>query len=360
VFSADASGYAAVHARVRSLYSELLSPATLARLSETPDLGFLTRSLKDTVYGPYLASVDDQALTPRRIVYQIKGRLADNYLSLIRAVPPRARTILTQLYRHFEVDNLKAVLRGIGSNSSWERVRYTLFPLGSFTVLPAQEMVEAGSVDAAVTLLSQTPYYTTLSHAMERYTAEQSLFPLEVSLDLNYWRELWEGVKRLSGNDRAQALHIIGSLVDTNNLMWAIRYRVYHQLAEEEVINYTLPFGYRVKDDDIRAIAAGGEIVPVVNRLYPDLPNVESLLQEPQTGLPQLELLLQRHVVNKCRAAFIGYPFHVGIPLAYLVLNELEIQDLTVLLEAKSEQMPVDDFRAYLLMGITVNESPGA
>jgi hypothetical protein len=38
-------------------------------------------------------------------------------------------------------------------------------------------------------------------------------------------------------------MKIIGSLLDMNNLMWAIRYKVYHKLSEEELINYTLPFG---------------------------------------------------------------------------------------------------------------------
>jgi V/A-type H+-transporting ATPase subunit C len=360
MFVSNASRYAVVNARGRVLYSALLSPSVFTRLSEAPDLETLIRSLKETVYGPYLAEVEDKSLTPRRVVYQVKGRLADNYLSLLRSVPSRTRPLLTQVYRHFEVDNLKAMLRGIVSGSSWERVRYTLFPLGSFTVLPGQEMVEAGSVEPAVELLSQTAYYATLSHAMERYTTEQSLFPLEVSLDLNYWRELWEDVNRLSGRDRVQALHIIGSLVDMNNLMWAVRYRVYHHLTEEEVINYTLPFGYQVKDDDIRAIAAGADIVQVVHSLYPGLPDVESLLQEPQAGLPQLELQLQRYVADKCRAAFVGYPFHVGIPLAYLILNEYEIQDLTVLLEAKSAAMPVKDFRPYLLMENPANKGTGA
>ena len=217
-------------------------------------------------------------------------------------------------------------------------------------------MVEGGNIEIAIGMLSQTPYYATLSHALERYTAEQSLFPLEVSLDLNYWRDLWNDINWLSGQDRAHALPIIGSLLDMNNLMWAIRYRVYHHLAEEEVINYTLPFGYRVKDDDIRAIAAGAEIIPIINRLYPDLFDADVLLQEPQTGLPQLELQVQQQVARACHMAFVGYPFHVGIPLAYLILNELELQDLTVLVEAKSEDMPADELRPYLLMGDYTSE----
>ena len=133
-------------------------------------------------------------------------------------------------------------------------------PWGHSRSCRARAMVEAGSVPAAIDLLNGTRYEETLSFAMKRYGAEQNLFPLEVALDLAYWRQLWQEAKRLSGVDKDYATRIVGSLLDMNNLMWAIRYRVYHKLSEEELINYTLPFGYHVHDDDIRAIAAGADI----------------------------------------------------------------------------------------------------
>ncbi|MDY7040320.1 MAG: V-type ATPase subunit [Chloroflexota bacterium] len=345
------SGYAVVHARVRAMYSNMLNTDTWAALCEATDFTALINVLKETVYGPYLTEEGDKDLAPRRVVYQIKGHLTSAYTTVIRLVPEPARPLMIQLYRLFEVDNLKAVLRGVVTGAPWDLVRYVLFPLGPSTVLPAQAMVEAGSVSKAVELLRGTPYYETLSHAMERYTAERSLFPLEVALDLDYRRELWSDFNRLSNQDREWALRIIGSLIDMDNLMWAMRYRVYHGLSEEEIINYTVPFGYRVRDEDIQAIAAGADVARVVERIYPDLASVLPLLQESRRGLPEIELRLQRRIMEQCRAAFIGYPFHIGIPLAYVLLNEWEIQDLTVLIEAKSLQMPAEEFRPRLLMG---------
>lgn len=351
MLTGGASGYAAIHSRVRVMYSELFAPQDGASLRETADLNSLLESLKNTVYGPYLNRVEDKELTPRRAVSEIKSRTADIYLTVIHSAPARSRPVLIQLFRHFEIDNLKAVLRGIMTNSSWERVRDTLFPLGSLTLIPAQQMLEAGNVEAAVTLISATPYYDTISHAMKRYADEQSLFPLEVALDLDYWRKLWTTVKQLPGQDRTQALRIIGPLLDMNNLMWAMRYRVYHRLSEEEIINYTLPFGYHMRDEDIRAIAAGANIARVIERLYPGISNVEALLQEPGQGLPKLELQLQRFVRRQFNSVFTGYPFHIGLPLALVALSEFEIQDLTVLIEAKSAHMPNEKFTPYLLMG---------
>jgi len=350
------AGYAAISARVRAKYAELLTPQDIVRLSEAPDFLSLFTLLKSTAYGPYLEGLKDKDINPRRVIIQIKRKLADAFYSVIQMAPVETRPLVKQLYRYYEIGNLKAVLRAIVTVSTWntetalwDRVRDVLFPLGSESVLPAQAMVESGSVATAVDLLHGTPYEEILSFAMKRYSSEQNLFPIEVALDLSYWRRLWSEAQKLTGQDREHSVRIIGSLLDMNNLMWAIRYRVYHKLSEEEVINYTLPFGYRVKDSDIRAIAAGADTASVINRVFPGLPDINALLENPQTGLPKLEVLLKQRIVKECLAAFVGSPFHIGLPLAFLILHDFEVQDLIVLIEAKSSELPEDEYRPFLL-----------
>jgi V/A-type H+-transporting ATPase subunit C len=349
------SGYAALNARVRIMYSYLLTPTELATMSEAPDLASLVASLRRTQYGPYLDKLKDKEFTAHQLVSEIKEGLAAKYQTVIQSAPLQARRVLVQLYRHFEVNNLKAVLRGIAAGGSdgtgggtWDQIRDLLFPFGASTVLPAEAMLQTGSVAAAVELLRATRYYEPLSQALKRYTAERNLFPLEVALDLHYWRQLWQEARKLPVEDQTQALRVLGALVDMNNLMWAIRYRVYQELSEEELINYTLPFGHRVRDEDIRAVAAGADLGSVVGRLYPNLPGIDTLLPNPKKSLPSLELSLKRHVIRECLAAFVGDPFHVGLPLAYLLLQDLEIEDLVVLIEAKASKLPLEKFSPFL------------
>jgi len=354
--SSGSSGYAAISAKVRAMYADLLTPQVMARLSESPDFLALVSSLKNTAYGKYLSGLRDNELTSRRVILQIRKRLADSYSSVVQQAPEQSRALIRQLFRYFEVGNLKAVLRSIqtvsswgSSDTAWERVHEVLFPLGEFSVIPAQAMVESGSIAAAVDLLDGTLYESAMSFAMRRFSAEQNLFPLEVALDLDYWRRAWSEVKNLKGRDREMGGKLIGSLLDLNNLMWVIRYKIYHDLSEEELINYTLPFGYRVRDEDVRSIAAGADIASVVSRIYPTIPDVNALLERPQAGLPKLEYLLKQQVMIQCVSAFIGYPFHIGLPLAYLLLSDFEIQDLVILIEAKSSKLSDEDYRPLLL-----------
>ncbi len=354
--SGGVTGYAAISSRVRAMYSELLSPQDIDRLSDSSDFSSLFTSLKSTSYGPYLDNLKDKDINPRRAIIQVKSRLANAYYSVIQMTPVETRPLVKQLYRNFEIGNLKAVLRSLvavststSESSLWDRVRDVLFPLGSISAIPAQAMVESGSITSAVDLLNGSPYEDALSFAMKRYSSEQNLFPIEVALDLAYWRRLWAETKKLTGADREHGVKIIGSLLDMNNLMWAVRYRVYHKLSEEEVINYTLPFGYRVQDTDIRAIAAGADIAATISRLYPSLPDLNPLLEDPKTGLPKLEVLLKRQLLKQCLTAFVGSPFHIGIPLAFLVMSDIETQDLIVLIEAKSSNLKEEEFRPFLL-----------
>jgi vacuolar-type H+-ATPase subunit C/Vma6 len=345
--------YSLVHATVRALYSNMLTPETWNDLIQAEGFDAVLDLLSKTAYAPYLG-IERQALTPRRTEYQIRWHLADVYQKLIRLTPEPGRQLLLQLWRLYEVDNLKATLRGVESGASWEQVRHLLSPMPqhiTLTTADIEKMVQSGTVTQAIEYTHHTPYYDTLVHALERYRAEGNLFPLEVALDLEYRRGLWQSINQLTGLDHEQALRTVGTMLDLDNLLWAIRYRVYHHLSEEEIINYTLPLGYQVHDEDIRAIAAGAEIGPVVKRIYPDIEELGQLPDMSRFGnLADLELILHRHTINMCRKVFRGYPFHIGIPTAYLLLNEYEIRDLTVLIEAKASHLPPEAFAQMIVI----------
>jgi vacuolar-type H+-ATPase subunit C/Vma6 len=239
------SGYAAISTRVRAMYSDLLSPQDMVKLSDAPDVASLIAALKSTPYGKYLAGLKDNELTPRRAILQIKHKLADSYSSVVQQAPEQTRPLIRQLYRYFELGNLKAVLRSIQTVSAWnadtpawDRVREVLFPFGVYTSIPAQAMVETGNVASAIDLLRGTPYEATISFAARRVSAEQSLFPLEVALDLEYWRKLWAEARKLQVRSRDGGQdHWF--LLDMNNLMWVIQRSIISFLKKNSSITHS-------------------------------------------------------------------------------------------------------------------------
>jgi len=345
--------YAVTQATVRALASDLLDDGQWQTLIGAVDYDAVLGALARTVYGPYL-EIDRSLLTPRRVAYQIRRHLADIYAKMIRLSPASARTVLRELWHHYEVDNIKVALRGVEVGAPWEQVLHLLFPMDLYVdagLETLERMVRAKDVAGAIDALSGTRYHALLEHAMTRYEAEQSLFPLEVALDLGYRRNLWATLAKLSTQDREMALKTVGTALDSDNLLWAIRFRIYHGLSEAEIINYTLATGYEVKDDDIHEIAHGGDIGQVVFRVYPQLrEQLHGVAFTSGAGLAALEQALLSLLIARCRRMFLGSPFHIGLPLALVWLKEHEIRDVTVIVEAKASGTPSEVFRPMLLM----------
>jgi len=347
----EVSAYARVQAIVRARYSTLLNANVWAAMIECRDLAALISLLSKTAYTSYLQIASEQ-LTARRTVYQLRRRLARDFETLIDVIPAPGRRVVVSLWHSYEVDNLKAALRGVENNASWDQVRHLLSPMAkSITLTRAdlERMVRSAGVAQAIERSAHTSYYATLVHALERYQSERNLFPLEVALDLEHRRGLWSSVQLLSGRDHREAMRLVGTMLDNDNLLWALRYRVYHQLSEQEIVNYTLPFGYRVRDGDIRAIAAGEDVRQIILRLYPQLGDVGRFTDPSTGGLMALEHHLLERLMELCRATFAGNPFHIGLPIAYLILCENEIRNLTTIIEAKASQLAPRVFEPLLI-----------
>jgi len=325
--------YSRVNALVRSMVSRLLTRADWQSLLTAVDVAEVVRLLSETTYGSQVraAASPDLPVVERAL----RLALADTYDRLIHALLGAPRDLVETLLLRRELDNLKAILRAVAGQLPRETVFRLLFPLGRYSRLPVEDLLRAGGISEAAELLDGTAYGRVLHISLDRYAEEGSLFPVEVALDLDYFRRLWARVEALSGLDYTTARKFMGSRYDVLNLDWLIRFRLLYRLSPEEIFNYTLPHGYRITDRIIRRAAAAS-----------DLPGIAAELPEPYRGLlrevgtepgavERAEVRLHRQLSEVARSAFLGYPFQLGEVLAYLWLREAEVHDLEVILEGK-------------------------
>jgi len=341
--------YAFINARVHGMSSKLLDTNDWNRLDACNNLESLIGILRTTEYATFLTGLKEGELTTRRVAFEIRKRLTNATNMIIKNSPEFAKPLLNLFFQINEVDNLKATLRGIQLGATWETIRYMLFPLEGYTTLPFQKMVEAGNIPNALDLLSGTRYRRALAPAIERYKQENSLFPIEVALDLDHWQETWSQVNALPQPDREIARGLLGLIIDKDNLTWAARYRIYHNLSESEIINYTLPFGNKVNDEVIHAIASGSDLIPIVIKVFPELAGTVEMGTLGNFDLALIETLVQRLILSKCRLVYTGVPFNIGVLLAYIIQLEYEVHDLTLLIEAKSMNIKPSVYQPYLI-----------
>ncbi len=327
------------------MLSELLLPEEKRSLLAAGSVEDALRQLEASPYGAEIAQAREGArLLP--VERALEHSLVDAYTRLIRTLDGAPRALLEEMLRRLELDNLKAILRGLAAGADPEAIRRVLVPLGGFSRLPVDGLLAAESLAEAGRALGRLPYARPLQDALERGERERSLFPLEVALDLDYYRRLWARVQALPPVDRGGAARFLGQRYDVVNVGWLLRYRAIYHLSAEETFNYTLPHGYRIDDGVIRRAAAA----PDLTGLLAELPEpYRGLLQGlTQAGIWRMEVALQRYLWREARSALILYPLQIGLLLAYLYLKEAEIHDLRAILEGRRIGRSPEEIAAFL------------
>ncbi len=346
----DAARYAGVNARVRGLISRLIPDWLWAELLAAPDLPSLLSPLEQSWHRPVLANLEGrpQAAALERRLWRHLVAVSRSPIHLLQGGP---RALLDWHWRRFEVDNLKTVLRAVHHRASAEALEATLIPLGPGSRLPWRALGESSSVPALVERLQGTFYGPVLEQALDTYRREGQLFVLEVALDLAYFGRLLRLIAQLGGRDRQEARRFLGFWVESQNLLWAYRYRIYAGLSPEEILNYTLHRGLRVDAAAVREIALGAPLAEMVARFWDGaIPGLEQLQERPEPeALPLLELLFQRHLHRMAQSTLDKYSLHLGIVLAFQVLLFDEIQDLVTLIEGKAAGWSQEQIQPYLI-----------
>lgn len=348
--------YAASNATVRARLSRMLPASMWERLLKAPAFEDTVTLIGTTAYGADLNVGIGEITTPEQVERGLQTYLVQAFRAPLKLMQGKPRALFDWLWRRYELENLKIVIRVVAGKLPARRIRETLMiPQGSSSALPWDVLIEAQTVRALLPSLRTTyhgEYYArALEPALGRYEREDALFVLEVALDLAYYRRLLRILSGLSGQDRREGERFVESLVNEYNLLWAFRYRAYLDLSPEEIMNYTLQRRLRVDGVVVRQIALGMPLMEATRVVWgehlPDLERLEGL--PPAEALPKLELLLHRARYERAQRALEGYPFHLGTLLAYTVLLESEVHDLTAIVEGKAAGLPPGQIRPMLI-----------
>jgi len=339
----DAVSYAATNARVRGLCAALLADSAWDALLASPDLSTALVVLRDTPYGELVRKAEDSGdNSMEQIERRMWGRAAASVRRTMAFVGGKVRALLLVWWQHFELENLKALFRGFDQGMEPDVIRRFLIPLADDSTLSWETLLHERSVTSLVDRLGNTHYINPLRNALPIYQRERSLFPMEIALDIRYYRDLAAAINGLGAGDRDDARGILGTHLDILNILWAYRYRFYYGLSAEEIVNYTLWRAIRTDAGLVREIALGADPRDIVVQVWGegavDLSLLADISPDDASGqlLPRLELTLQRFWRKLALRELGGYPFKLGTILGYLILEELEVHDLVTCLEGRS------------------------
>jgi V/A-type H+-transporting ATPase subunit C len=340
-----------VNAKVRARLSTLLSPEQINRLAESRDLAEFYAALNSTIY-ERIFSRPEITFDPRVGERLLLEQEVEWHAELLQDLRGAERDLIAHFLEKYEIENLKVALRIREGNRGEEEMKYIVrreLP----HALPYQAISETGSLEEALSILSRTPYFAAINAVLDDYKTRGTLFPVEIGLEIDYYRRLTQKVEALSRKDREIARHIIGLEIDQKNISWLIRLKFYYDIPLGELLDYNIPGGYKMTRERLRQSFKAESIREVLSvaleKSYRAAADI-LIREEKLSRLYLLEIILWTYLLGEARKVLAGFPFTIGTVLSYLVLKRTEIRNIISILNGKVYKMGRGEIESHLRM----------
>ena len=337
------SKYSFINAKLRARISKILSDDMFNQLVKAASLDTALALLRETPFAGL-----EQIYSATGDLKQAELELLKNEIELYRGIRQYVHRdsieLVEALLSQFEIDNLKNAIRIFFDRTVRKRpvdtgVPYILYDR-IIHEIPIDIILNADNFDEIAGVCEGTPYSQIIRKYSHTVESEGSLFRMEIAFDHFYYNNLLSSISKLEQKDRAAALRLTGVEIDLQNINWIIRFKNFYELPLEAVLAAIVPGGFNLDRTIIDELYSTQNVASVlqgfVKSRYPGL----STLLSSQTSGSTSRLLLIRRILeevmkHEVQRILTGYPFTIGIILAYFILKRKELRKVRIILNAK-------------------------
>jgi V/A-type H+-transporting ATPase subunit C len=340
--------YPASYARMRGLKGKLLGREQLEDFLGASDTESIISALTGTVYAQHLRDITDLP----RIEHGLKQDLVLSYIKLLTFLRGRSARFISALLGKFELLNLKSIIRSLARTSDEEdSVEPYIFPLGKYHTIPIEAALETDDLEDCIALMSKTPFARPLEIGYRQYEEEGRLFLLELALDLDYYDRLWKAMDDLGSVDKLNAARLLGIQYDTSNIVWILRFREYYDLSPEQIFQYIIPHGWKIRGKLFWEVAAENDVTEAIvkRQVSPYDEILGSVDRVDGSLILGVELSLLRYRYRESLEMFMKFPLQSSQLIAFFTCKEMEIRDIITVLSGRQLDLTQERIRSYMV-----------
>jgi len=337
-------------ARLRGKRSHLLGRQQLVALSESKSQTEIIGLLAEGPYGPELSKLGGESTT---IETERAVRLgyAESVMSLIRASGGDTREFLIQYRRRSDAYAIGGLAVFKAQGRTWEEYLATRQPLA---LMNEQKLHRLYSLDDLSTIAREAGDRHLVDRvkgfSMTDIEGERASLVRDV---INGWGEerFYKYINgKLSGPDRENCLPIAGSEIDIANLTIIVRSKI---IGASGIKDHLIPSHWKLNHRAIDQLLAATDAtqaldVAASHEYYSRILSGARQKYEESKSLSFIEVALRRYQLDLSRRVFLGFPYSVGIVLAFLTLKENEARNLAAVLAGVAAGLPADKLRSLL------------
>jgi V/A-type H+-transporting ATPase subunit C len=352
-----AQKYGFINAKLRARLSKILPEDLLLEMASSPTLMEAVQRLRGTGFA-VVESVYNQTGDIKMAELELARKEARLYLELESLVKGEVQAMVVALADRFEIENLKNALRlWFDAHIRGRRIDSAVGYLNRDRIhrdLDLDAVVNAGSLEQVVAALAGTPYAELVAERAAEVVQQQSLFQIEIALDHLFYRQLLAAIEGLDKRDQGIARRMIGAEIDLQNINWLVRFKGLYKLSPEQALAFAIPSGVNLSPEQVAEAYASDHpsavLAGLVRKKYSGLSAMLTTQEyaESYSRLVMIERILEQILLVEVRHLLAGYPFTIGIILAYFVLKSAEIRRIMTILNAKFYNWPDERIMAAI------------
>lgn len=250
-----------------------------------------------------------------------------------------SRSFIKELFHHFEIQNLKNVVRMCISGKFQDIFYNYEFTPG----IAIRKLSEIRSIRELINLLDNSPYRI-FHNVLEQVEHEQNALYWELALD-NYFVNRISHVSRRLDLDSKKAIRTLLLIpLQRERIVSLFRYRFHYQVEPSEAVKYVPNLSSCMHLDDWNRLAFS--VSPVDFHNY--LNELDYIPEDLPNNASALHLEFQKQLEKNCAKLLHKDLTSIASFLAFFQLKQIQFKKIITIIESKSLQVSRSDIMQFL------------
>lgn len=334
----SAKNFSALNTKISAMKNSLLTYEDFENLANMDNLNEIIGYLHDkeliedrNLKYPNQVEVE---LTKNRIkiLNKLKFYLDDEYNKLVELVLDK-----------YIIDDIKKALRNISvGNRDIEK--------NSFIVMENfYDLIKEGiTLEDFLESLIDTKFYKYII-GYKSQDSTNLLFFLEMSLDRNYFTNIFYQCDKLKKEDSKIVKKFYGEFIDLYNVSWIYRAKKFYKMPSVVIYNYSITGGELFNLNDIRNFS-----YKALNEFIDEILETKYnfIFDSEQDIDLYMERRIDRYLYYQSKDYIKENKYNFKKSLGLILITEYDLKDLKTILEARKYELNNEDIRKYLIRNI--------
>ncbi len=341
--------YPAINAKLKALSSKMLREKDFQNLIELNTVQEAFDYLyNNTYYQECLEDFSGQEIHRRQLELKLKKNLVLSEDFLKKYLSSALKNFIEHYFKKFEIEDLKIILRTILMGNDENYLSNNLIYIDRNKNINFDNLIQASSYNDLQNVLKDVYYSDVLNEFADQYQENKNLFSIEMTLDFYYFSQLINLSAKLSNVDQKYVNEVIGTQIDLLNIQWIYRIKRYYNLSSGEILNYIIPFYFKVKKSELQNMSHVKNTEDLIK--YLSYSPYQIILEK---AIKDDNVIFERFFLNyifkKLQKIKRNSFFSISNILAYLYIKEYELRDIITVIEGIRYSLPKDKIENFLI-----------